>query len=169
VRTERRRVLTIPEIQLSARCTAAAAISLGIADMLRMPFPLYAVIAAVIVTDPSPEQTRKLAGPRIVGTIIGASLGAALSPFLPGGPIAIAIGIFAGMILSHAVGMPSAAKLAGYVCAICLLQDSDRPWSYSWWRFVETLLGIAVAVMASWVPPLLPLRSATKSSAEPEQ
>jgi uncharacterized membrane protein YgaE (UPF0421/DUF939 family) len=159
VASERRQILTIPAIQLSARCAAAAAISLGVAGLLQMPFPLYAVIAAVIVTDPSAAETRKLALPRIVGTIVGASLGAALSPWLAAGPAAIASGIFTAMALSHALGTPAAAKLAGYVCAICLLQEAASPWTYSWWRFAETMLGIGVAVLASLVPPLLPAPS----------
>ena len=153
---ERRPVLTIPAIQVSARCAAAAAIALGIAEVLRLPFPIYAVIAAVIVTDPSATETRNLAVPRILGTIVGASLGATLSPWLAAGPVAIAIGTFVAMALGHALGMPAAAKLAGYVCAICLLQETASPWMYAWWRFAETLLGIGVAVAASLVPPLLP-------------
>ena len=159
------RGLSIPAVQISARCAVAAAVALGIAGLFRMPFPLYAVIAAVIVTDPSPKETRKLAIPRIAGTIVGASLGATLSPWLAAGPAAIATGIFLAMALSYALGMPGAAKLAGYVCAICLLQEASAPWTYSWWRFVETMLGIIVAVLASLIPPLIAPPAAVSASA----
>jgi uncharacterized membrane protein YgaE (UPF0421/DUF939 family) len=147
------------DLRRSARCAVAAGAAIAIAEALALPFPLYAVIAAVIVTDPSVVETRRLAAPRIGGTIVGASLGAALSPVLPAGPLAIATGVFVAMALSHGLRMPSAARLAGYVCAICLLQQSAAPWSYSWWRFVETVLGIGVAVLASLVPPLVPART----------
>ena len=157
--SERRLGLSIPAIQVSARCAFAAAVALGIANALDMLFPIYAVIAAVIVTDPSAVETRNQSIPRLLGTIVGATLGAVLSPWLAAGPAAIAIGIFVAMALSHGVGMPSAAKLAGYVCAICLLQETAAPWTYAWWRFAETALGIGVAVLASLVPPLLPSSS----------
>ena len=111
-------------LQRSARCAVAAATGLAIAEAFQLPFPLYAVIAAVIVTDPSPSETRRLALYRTAGTIVGAALGAVLSPVLPAGPVAIATGIFVAMTLSHALHMPAAAKLAGYVCAICLVQQS---------------------------------------------
>jgi len=143
-------------VRCSARCALAAAAGLAIADLFHLPFPLYAVIAAVIVTDLSAAETRRLAASRIGGTMVGAVLGAALSPVLPTGPLAIASGIFLAMALTHALHMPAAAKLSGYVCAICLVQQSAAPWVYSWWRLAETVVGIAVAVLMSFVPMLLP-------------
>ena len=44
--------LSIPAIQVSARWRACCGGRIGIANALDMLFPIYAVIAAVIVTDP---------------------------------------------------------------------------------------------------------------------
>jgi F0F1-type ATP synthase assembly protein I len=53
------------------------------------------------------------------------------------------------------LGLKEAAKLVGYVCGIVLLDHNAHPWSYAWYRFVETVIGIAAAVTVSVIPKLL--------------
>jgi uncharacterized membrane protein YgaE (UPF0421/DUF939 family) len=142
-------------LQMSLRAAVGAGVSLAIADFLQLEFPLYAMIAAVIVTDLSPSQSRQLGWQRLVGTVAGAICGAALSPLLPPAAWAIAVGILVAMLACYAARMPAGAKLAGYACGIVMLTFSSEPWSYAFYRLVETMLGIAVAVLISFVPKLL--------------
>jgi Fusaric acid resistance protein-like len=147
-------------IQVSVRSAVAAGLAVATAQVLRLEFPLYALIAAILVTDLSPARTRQLGAPRLAGTIVGAALGAALS-YLGAihkiGAILIGAGVFAAIFLSHVTGMKDSAKLAGYVCGIVLLTHSDRPWSYAAYRVIETALGIGAGVAVSLVPRLLKL------------
>ena len=145
----------ITAIQLSLRAGVSAALAVAIARILDLQYPVYALLAAVIVLDLSPSKTRQLALQRLAGTLLGATVGAALSFVLPAGPLAIGVSILAAMLLSHVAHLQAAAKLAGYVCGIVILSHADYPLSYAVYRVIETFLGIAMAVLVSLVPKLL--------------
>ena len=117
--------------------------------------PIYAMIASVIVLDLSAAETRKLSLRRIAGTAVGSVLGAVLAVVLSHGVLTMGLGIFLAMFLTHALGLREAARIAGYLCAIVLLEHTADPWLYALWRSIETLLGIAVALLVSLVPKLI--------------
>lgn len=95
--------------------------------------------------------------------MLGAAPGAILSPWLPSGPVAVGLSILVAVFLSRLLRLQDAARLAGYVCAIVVLDHQASPWSYAVDRLAETLLGIGTAMLVSLVPKLLsgaPARSA---------
>jgi uncharacterized membrane protein YgaE (UPF0421/DUF939 family) len=143
-------------VQLSVRAAVAAGLSLALARMLNLEFPIYAFIAAVIVTDLSPAQTRRLGWRRLVATVVGATCGAALSGALPPGPWTIALGVLVAMLACNLVRMQEGAKVAGYICGIVMLSYGAEPWAYAFYRLFETMLGIGVAWAISLVPRLIP-------------
>ena len=146
----------LPALQLSLRAAVAAILALVAAQLLQLQHPLYAMISAVIVTDLETTQTRKLALPRLVGTLIGSGVGAAVDTLLPTNLWTIGTGIMIAMFVSHLISLPAAARVAGYVCGIVLLDHGDSPWSYGLFRMIETALGIVAAVCVSLVPKLIP-------------
>jgi len=48
-------------LQLALRASVAAGVAIALAQLLGLSHPLYAFLAAVIVTDLAPSQSRKLA------------------------------------------------------------------------------------------------------------
>ena len=144
-------------LQLSVRAAVAAALALGIGQLLRLQFPVYAMISAVVVTDLDPAETRKLGLPRLAGTVMGATLGALICVLLSPGALEVGLGVLLAMLLSHLVGLPGAAKMAGFVCGIAIFTYDKAPWSYALHRTIETMIGIALAVLVSLVPKLIKL------------
>ena len=159
---------TFTALQLSVRAAVSAGLAVGIAQFLELQYPIYALLAAVIVIDLSPLKTRQLALQRLIGTLLGATVGAALSYVLPAGPLAIMISILAAMLLTYVARVPAAAKLAGYVCGIVILSHGANPWSYALYRVVETFLGLAMAVLVSLVPKLMRVETADWGNREAE-
>ena len=151
----------VPPLQLSVRAGLAAGLTVAIAHVLRLPFPIYAMISAVIVTDLSSLRTRQLALPRLAGTVLGAVVGASMGPALRPGAVAVGLSILAAMLLSHMLRLQDSARLTGYVAGVVVLTHGDHPWSYALYRVTETALGIAVAVILALVPKLLPMREPT--------
>jgi uncharacterized membrane protein YgaE (UPF0421/DUF939 family) len=67
------------------------------------------------------------------------------------------------MFLSYLLHLhEAAAKVAGYVCGIVMLEHGDHPWSYALYRALETVLGIGLGVLVSLVPPLVPIDGPTR-------
>ena len=152
-----------PAIQLSVRAALSAALAVVIASLLSFEFPLYALIAAIIVTDLSPDKTRKAGASRVIGSALGAGVGAAFSTFLPSNPVTIGLSVAFAMVLTQVARLRDATKLAGYVCGITMLGHADEPWFYAFLRLLETTLGVAVAILVSFAPKLLGVDDTGKS------
>src|SRR5882757_6451349 len=142
-------------VQIAVRAAVAGSLSVAIAQLFGLQYPIYAFLAAVIVTDLAPSRSRQLGLQRLVATMVGAICGAAISPLFPSGPLAIGFGVLVAMLICELLRASDGAKIAGYICGIVVLDHSTEPWHYALFRFIETALGIAVALAVSYVPKLL--------------
>jgi uncharacterized membrane protein YgaE (UPF0421/DUF939 family) len=142
-------------LQLALRAALAASLAVVIANAFGLEHPIYAMIAAVIVTDLAPAQSRRLALQRVAGTILGALAGATACPLVQGAHWAVALPVLASMFVCGALRLPEAAKLAGYLSGLIVLSHAASPWYYSLERLLETFLGIGIALLLSLVPKLL--------------
>ena len=116
----------VTALQVSTRASLAATLAVVVARRVDLEFPLYALIAAIIVTDLSPARTRQLSLQRLVGTVIGAAVGALVSmasPATHGGVLTIAIGVLVAMLLSHAF------RRSGRIRGSCRLAHGTPPFA----------------------------------------
>jgi uncharacterized membrane protein YgaE (UPF0421/DUF939 family) len=153
-------------IQLALRASVAAALAVALAQLFGLEHPIFAFLSAVIVTDLVPAQSQALALHRLVATAIGAICGAALTLVLPAGPIAIGLSILVAMLACQLVRVPDAAKVAGFICGIVVLEHSAEPWLNAFYRFVETTLGVVTALLVSYVPKLIKAEEPEKESTD---
>ena len=140
--------------QLAVRASLAAGTTVSIAHALALPNPVFALTAAVIVVDLDPASTRALAWKRFAGTFVGALLGALGAIALPSGPVAIIVAVLATMLLCHVLKLDGSARISGYLAAVIVMQYGDAPWRYAADRFLETTLGIVIALLVSLLPRL---------------
>lgn len=144
-------------LQLGIRVAVSAVLAYALADLLRLTHPLYAFIAAVIVTDMSPLLSRRLGLTRLGATFAGAFTGAALSQTLGPGLASLGIGVLAAMLACQLLRLSEGAKVAGYICGLILIDHRGEPWAYAFDRLLETALGVTVAWCISAIPHLISL------------
>jgi uncharacterized membrane protein YccC len=136
-------------IKLATKTTVAAVLSLIIAEVLHWEYPFYAVIAAIIVMGLTSGSTFKLSLQRINGTLVGGLIGVLASLTLGNTPWSLGISVFLSISLASQWKLKEAAKVSGYVAAITVLTHSQQPLLYGWGRFLETLLGVGVALLVN--------------------
>jgi uncharacterized membrane protein YgaE (UPF0421/DUF939 family) len=146
---------TIKGVQLAVRAAAAGSLSFAIAELLSLDYPVFAFAAAVIATDLTPQQSRQLGLRRIVATIVGALTGAILSLFLPAGAWTLGLAILLAMLICHFLGARDGSRVAGYTCGIIVVVQGTDPLLYALHRFIETVLGVVLAWLISYVPKLI--------------
>lgn len=151
----------ISGVQLAVRAALAAGVSIGLARLLQLEYPIYALVAAVIVTDFSPLETRRLGLLRLIATVIGAVIGGALRSVLEPSAWAIGLGILLAMAVCQG-RLKGSAKVAGYISGIVMLDHGENVAVYAVYRFVETAIGIGVAWAISFVPRLIRIEEPTK-------
>ncbi len=143
------RKLLVSSLWLALRAAVAGVLAVVAAQALGLRYPVYALIAAVIVTDRIPSNTHVLGLRRIIGTLLGAAFGAAISQLLGGDAWTIGLAILLVFPACTLMRLDDAAVVAAYIAGIVVLEHSESPWVYAAFRLAETTLGIALAVVIS--------------------
>jgi uncharacterized membrane protein YgaE (UPF0421/DUF939 family) len=159
------RKLFVRGLQLALRASVGGGTAIALAQALELEYPVYSFVAAVIVTDLSPSETRNLGLRRVGATLLGAALGATLSPHMPPAAWSIAVGVGSAIFLSHLARAQDGAKVAGYICGLVMLYEGRDPWEYALHRTIETMLGVGVAWVISLIPKLLRVKDDVAPSA----
>jgi len=140
--------------QLAIRAAIAATAAAAIAQALKLDYPIYAFLAAIVATDLTTQQSRQLGLRRLVATLLGAAGGGLISSVLPSSAWSAGLAILVTVFLSRRMNVRNGAKVAGYIAAIIVLHFGPDPWGHAYDRLIETALGVTVAWLASFVPLL---------------
>jgi uncharacterized membrane protein YccC len=153
-KTERSRLNWI-SLEHAARTAVAATASLMVARLLKLPEAYWAPISALVVTQSTLGAAWTISRQRLVGTILGAVLGALLALKSGSNAIIFGVSVFGTGLLCAALHLDRAAfRFAGITLAITTLVTRTSPaWGIGAERFVEVSVGIAVALLLTAVWP----------------
>lgn len=144
-----------PTLKNSLRTAVAAAVSVVVARLFRLPESYWAAIATLIVMQSTLGAALPVSVQRIVGTIMGALAGGFAGTYFPGNVAAFGVTVLALGLLCAALKVHDAAYRYASITLtiIVLVPRADNKWIVAMHRFSEVSIGIAVALVISAVWP----------------
>lgn len=138
------------------KTAVAVCICVVISHSLRLEYPFYACIAAVISLDSSLTASYRAGKNRVLATFVGAGIGLLCALIRPDNAVLCGIGIVAVIFMCNLLKWRKATATAGIVfLAIMLNLRGHNPTLYSINRIVDTIIGVVVAGVVNYtiVPP----------------
>ncbi len=144
-----------PVVVHSVRTAVAAVVSVLVARLFRLPEAYWAAITTLVITQSSLGAALTVSWRRLVGTALGAAVGAVVASQF--GPHLLVFGIcvfILGLLCAVARADRSAYRFGGVTVAIVLLVPRPGPaWRIAFHRFAEVSIGIGVALLLAWLWP----------------
>jgi uncharacterized membrane protein YccC len=138
----------------AAKIGIAGVVSTLAANLLRLPQGYWAAISAFIVMGSDVGTTITASRDRLIGTGIGAVLGAVFATFWGVHLVPFGIAVVTTALVCGSLGFGQNYRLACVTVAIVMLINTTvSPWKASMYRFLEVALGIMVALLITALPP----------------
>ena len=138
--------------------------------VIQGPPPVFAAIAALLVVQPSLNQSFTKAIERSVGVVVGVAVAALLGLLLGHGTWVILAAILAALLLAWLLRMTAGTANQVAISAMLVLALGSSSSDYAVDRILETLLGVAVGFVVNvvLVPPVAvaPAREAVQRLAD---
>ena len=133
--------------------TALAAMTAYILTIiLNLPQGYWAVISVVLVMQTNLGGSLQAGVNRIIGTAVGAVLGAACLGLLGSGAVALGLGVgLTILVCAYFVHMHESFRMAGLTATIIIMLGNQSPsyLEFVFFRFMEIALGVGVALAFS--------------------
>lgn len=154
----------IQALQHSARTAVAAVVSLAAARLFRLPEAYWAAVTTLIVMQSTLGAAVMVSGRRLIGTILGAGLGALFATFFGANLVAFGAGIFALGILCTWVStlhpkLPDYLERSTYrfggiaFIIVMLVTRYNSPWVAALHRIAEISIGILAGLVMTLLWP----------------
>jgi len=128
---------------------------------------LWATLAAIVVQQAHLGSTYRSAWIRFLGVLIGCLMGGLFTTFLGSNPFTLGVSIFLTVVICSAFYLKESLRIACLSVAVVMLlwgiRPETSPWAFALYRFLDSCLGIAVAVAVAHV--VWPLEVTKKLSA----
>jgi uncharacterized membrane protein YccC len=146
----------IPVLQVLKASVATIAAWLITSWVMPGPLPIFAAIAALLVVQPSVNQSFGKAIERSIGVILGVIVATALSLAFGEHAWVVLVAIAAAMLIAWGLKMTPGTSNQVVISAILVLALGAASPEYSLQRIVETLIGAVIGVVVNVliVPPV---------------
>jgi uncharacterized membrane protein YccC len=133
----------------SLRTAITAIASMLVSELFRLPQSYWAPITTIVITQSSLGSTLAVSWQRIVGTALGAAIGAAVAIRFEPHVLVFGLSVFLmGLCCAAIRADRSAYRFGGVTLGIVLLLPRTEPaWQIAFHRFAEVSIGIAVALV----------------------
>lgn len=149
------------ELPLALRAGVAASFALIVELLFGAYFPrpdrlisgLWCVVTAIIVSQSNLGSTLKAAKNRFLGVFIGCILGGLFTTYFGANILSVGISISLTVIICSIMNLQDSLRIASLSVAVVMLlwgiQQSLSPWTFAFYRFIDSCLGIIVAITVS--------------------
>jgi uncharacterized membrane protein YgaE (UPF0421/DUF939 family) len=137
------------------RTALSAGVAMAVANLLGLPDAYWAPITTLIVTQSVLKDSWLISWRRLLGTLLGVTLGALQVLLLPPGLLSYALAILLlGLVCGLARIHQSAYRFGGIALTIVVMAGpSEAVWRVALFRFVDVAVGILVALLISLLWP----------------
>jgi uncharacterized membrane protein YgaE (UPF0421/DUF939 family) len=144
--------LTRPRLELAVATGIAGVVSLYAARLFQLPQAYWAAISSFIVLQSNIAGTLSAARNRLIGTAIGAVIGAVFVRYVGTHPLWMGLAVILTVLICQGFGLEDSYRLACVTVAIVMLIGSvHSAWVTAGYRFLEVALGIVVAVVIAGI------------------
>ena len=112
---------------------------------------LWATLAALVVQQTHLGRTYQTAWLRLLGVFLGCFMGGLFTTFLGSNPLSLTLSIFLTTVLCSIFYIKDSTRIACLSVAAVMvlwgLKSQVSPWTFAFYRFIDSCLGVTVAVI----------------------
>jgi uncharacterized membrane protein YgaE (UPF0421/DUF939 family) len=127
-----------------------------VAHVIKLEYPFYASIAAVITLQSSVTASFHAGKNRMLGTLLGAAIGFIFALLLPGNSILCGLGVIIVIYMLNILNWKNSVSIGCIVFLVIMTNLNGRsPFIYSINRILDTFIGIIIALFVNYIiyPP----------------
>lgn len=127
-------------------------VSLGMlaAQLLNLKSPIFVAIAAIMAMRSSVSESFIMGKNRMLGTLVGASVGLLLSYILPQNAIFLGLGIIIVIYIHNMFNWKQSISLSTIVFSVIFINTTSSRLSYAINRIIDTFIGIIVSMLVNY-------------------
>ena len=124
-------------------------LAMFLGEVLDFAYPFHAAIAAMFAMDKTLFGSLKLGRNRIVGSIIGASIGILCCYMDRGNPLLCALAIALQIMICNFLKLKGAIIISGIMMLIIMGNPGNEPLYYGFYRTADTIIGVVIALVVN--------------------